>query len=60
MPFVAPATAYRGSNDTDDTNMILAACKDMMEQNSALIGEYGGGMDPKILCRVKLCPEYVH
>ena len=64
MPSVATAAASRGSDDdddnnNDDTNMILAAREDMMEQNSALIGEYGGGMDPKILRRVKLCPEYV-
>ena len=61
MPSVATAAASRGSDDNnnDNTNMILAAREDMMEQNSALIGEYGGGMDPKILRRVKLCPEYV-
>ena len=62
MPSVATAAASRGSNNDDDndTNMILAACNDMMEQNSVLIGEYDGGMDPKILRRVKLCLEYVY
>ena len=42
-----------------DPDTLIIARADMMEHNSNLLSEYGGGMDDRVLRQVKLTPEYV-
>ena len=57
--FPAESTDNDAGVDPTDVDTLLEAREDMLGVNAELLGQYGGGMDSRILRQVKLTPEYV-